>query len=414
MSRERLTAIVAQFSQAATSLLLALLAVRLLTPEDFGRYSLIIATLVVVTGITTGLIGDSLTVLDRKDPQIRAALQTAALVAVPVGGAAIVVVASLSQSFDGWALLIVFFAGSAFLFEDTARRLLMANRKFGSVVFTDAVYGVVGGCVLLAAVWTDQVNLGTIFLAMLLGQTSALVVALVLTPAEDRWLARGVTPAWRQMLSLGTWRSLNGAVGPLRFWSARMAVATLVGLAAVGDLEANRLIAAPVLLSIQGLSSAVLVHYAQRAKPHEVSRRELDRESAVFTLFAGVGALLMAALAGLLGPIIIGSEEQVDRLLVLGWTMTGVALAATMPYSNQAVVRGFAGRVLGIRATDLVVATVAIVALLLLAGPESYRWVPLLLAASTFVSLPFQRAVSQRPAAAATTANTVGQKEQEQ
>ena len=52
------------------------LALRLMGVEGLAKYALLFGIVVIATAVVTGLVGDSLTVLDRSDPSVRAGLRS--------------------------------------------------------------------------------------------------------------------------------------------------------------------------------------------------------------------------------------------------------------------------------------------------------------------------------------------------
>src|SRR6185312_6171777 len=67
--------IAAQMSQALGSLLLQVLAARLLGADGLGAFAVLFGLIVMATAVCTGFVGDSLTVLDRGRREVRSALQ---------------------------------------------------------------------------------------------------------------------------------------------------------------------------------------------------------------------------------------------------------------------------------------------------------------------------------------------------
>jgi O-antigen/teichoic acid export membrane protein len=394
----------AQFTQAFTSLALGLVAVRALDATGFGRYSLIISTLLVMTGLTTGLVGDSLTVLDRHQPQVRYALQVAALGSAFVCAAAVGTAGIGLDWFPRSAAPVVALAVFSFLLEDTMRRALMANSRFVSVLVVDLTYAVVAGVTLLSAWQLDRLGLVAIFLAMTLGQCAALIVAIILLPRSDRYLANRGRGGIGTVMAFGGWRAAQGVIGPTRLWAARMMVAGAVGLAAVGTLEANRMLVAPVMLGVQGVGSAILVGYTKafREDPNKLLRSaDHDALVLVTSSLAAVGAILVSA--PLLGRILLGSPELVDRAAILGWGLVAVGIAASLPFTNVTSIAGAPGSVVGIRILDLVLSLVGVSALLLLTdSSETYVWAPCVLGLVVCATALVQRARSRRQIALVT------------
>ncbi len=410
MTRQRLPAIAAQFTQALTSLALGMIAVRVLDPTGFGRYSLIISTLLVMTGLTTGLIGDTLTVLDRHKSHVRYALQVTALSAT-VACAAFVGFAGVAFGWFSFTVApVVVIAVLSFLLEDVMRRALMANSRFTSVLVVDLTYALVAGIVLLASWRAGLLGLAAIFLAMAIGQFAAAAVAVLRLPHDDRYLAGRDRGGLRPILAFGGWRAAQGVIGPTRLWAARLLVAGAVGLAAVGTLEANRMLVAPVLLGVQGVGSAILVSYTRGFRNNPAALvRAADRDAA--TLIAGsvvcVGAILVSA--PLLGRVLLGSTELVDRTAIFGWGLVGIGIAASLPFTNVTSVAGAPRAVVGIRVVDLVLSLVGVSALLVATNSsQTYLWTPTVLGIVVCATAVVQRARSRRAIASVVAASASG------
>ncbi len=80
-------AVGAQLSQALASFVLQVLAARLLGASGLGTFALLYGGIIIGTALCTGLVGDSLTVLDRNDPHIRAGLQKLCALVSALAGA---------------------------------------------------------------------------------------------------------------------------------------------------------------------------------------------------------------------------------------------------------------------------------------------------------------------------------------
>ena len=84
-------AMVAPFAQALSSLALQVIAVRELGADGFGVYALLYAAVVMAMALSNGLVGDSLTVLDRGRPEVRGAISVTAWASTIAAGAIAVV-----------------------------------------------------------------------------------------------------------------------------------------------------------------------------------------------------------------------------------------------------------------------------------------------------------------------------------
>src|SRR5690606_20718302 len=127
MKGKAVGAIAAQSVQALISFALQVLVARLLGIDDYGRFALLYGVVVLATGVVTGLVGDSLVVLDRADRRIRGALEaTLLVVSVPLALVAGTIVWITGFSSPVEALLFSV-ALVAFVVEEIVRRLLMAE-----------------------------------------------------------------------------------------------------------------------------------------------------------------------------------------------------------------------------------------------------------------------------------------------
>ena len=108
-------ALVAQVWQAAASFGLQVAAAHLLGARGLGELALCLGVIILTTAVTSGFVGDALTVLDRHDRGIRAGLQwwagVLALVGPAVAGVALWSLGVLEPTEAGW------FAAAAALFQ---------------------------------------------------------------------------------------------------------------------------------------------------------------------------------------------------------------------------------------------------------------------------------------------------------
>lgn len=372
-----LGAILAQGTQAGISFVLQVLVARVLGVEELGRFAILYGVIVVLTGVVTGVVGDSLVVLDRQHPPIRSALQgvavTLAVTGALVSGAVLAAIGLITP------VEAVLFATAAVLFtlEEVLRRLLMADFAFLRVVAADASGFALALAIVLLAMATGAVDLAWFLAAIAAGQALAILGAVLLLPRPERSLARPQRGGLAAVLDYGTWRGLQQLLRPGMLTAVRLAIGGFAGLAAVGLLEAARVYVAPALLIVGGLTSYLFVRYAKdRTLPYRAVLRRADRT--VLALVAATIVLGSAALAVLpwLGPLLFAVTPEFWA--VVGWLAFTVAVAATTPYGTLAAVHGGQRRVFAIRLTDTVVSIAAVAALLATGQPP--LWAPLVLA----------------------------------
>ena len=179
-------AMFAQLWQAAGSFGLQILAAHLLGATGLGSFALCFGIIIMATALVGGVVGDSLTVLDREDRGIRAALQWWALLLMfgssVVGSVALVVTGMLTVP-QGVA-----FAAAALLFqaEEILRRLFMAELRFWRLVVVDTTALVVALAVVAFSSIVATVSLTTLLVGLAVGQAGACLVALAMLPATER------------------------------------------------------------------------------------------------------------------------------------------------------------------------------------------------------------------------------------
>lgn len=378
-------AVVAQLAQAVGSFLLQVLAARLLGAEGLAQFALLYGVTVVATAVSTGLVGDSLTVLDRRRPALRAGLQwwaTRTVVVVGGGSAAVVgVTGGLSVVEAVWFAA----AATTFVVEDLVRRMLMATMRFWAVVVIDviALVGSVGLLVVVQATTSQGagvvvqattgqgagVVLATFLVAMAFGQTAAAVVGWsLLDPAERRWVRR-TRPDRAAVWRYGSWRALQHAVRPFTLLATRVVVIALLGGLALGELEAARLFVAPAVLAVNGASNHLFASFAtSRAAPTRSLLQRADRGvAALLTASLLLGGVIVAALPWL-GDVIAAGRFEVSASAVAGWTVFAAATAAVTPYGVLAAVRVPQARVFAVRAAETAAAVVLVTVVLALGG----------------------------------------------
>lgn len=388
-------ALAGQVTLALGNFVLAVVATRELGPTGFGTYALLFGAIVMATAVTSGLLGDSLTVLDRRNPAIRASL-------FRIGGVLVTVLATagfgLSQTVLAPTTAVLFaLALAAFVLADLGRRLLMANLRFWSLVLIDSA-----GLVALLAFLAGFAQLGTLTLdhflaALAIGQIVAGLLALTRLPDEERKVRLRGPGDWRAVLGYGSWRALQQFVRPTTLNLARSVVLVTAGAAAVGELEAARVFVAPAMLFVQGVGSYLFATYAaDRAKGPRVLLARADRAAMVML----AGAVLVGGAAWIflphLGSLVTAGAFQLSGIAILGWACYAASCAAVLPYGSLAAVQGKQQWVLLIRVVDSVLALALVVLVLtgLDVGPE---WMPWLLSIGSFAGGALCRQLLLRP-----------------
>lgn len=378
--RRRATgAVLGQVTQAAAGVVLQVAAARSLGAGGLATFSLAYGAVVVATAICSGLVGDSLTVLDRTERRIRAGLLVCVVVVVVTAGCVAAAVGVWSGTLPLWAGLLAGVATAAFIVEDTLRRLLMATGRFGRLPIVDlASLALALGVLAIASVGRDLV-LADFVVALLVGQVGASVVAWLSLPGVERPRGPWREPDLRAVVSFGAWRAAAQMIRPTLLTAVRVTAIGIVGASAYGPVEAARIYAAPTLILVAGIGTFLLPHFvATVARGIAGALRTADRAAALLaSAVVLIGVVAVIALP-LVGPWVTGEDYTVPLVPVVGWSAYAVASAVLLPYASLASVLRRQRRVLALRSLELV--SVAIVVVLLTTTASGIEWTPLALA----------------------------------
>lgn len=349
-------AALAQLAQAAGSFMLQVVAAHAMGARGLGIVSLCLGTMILATAVTSGMVGDSLTVLDRHEPSVRAALQGLTVIMV-VGGSLFAALAlNLIGILNGSQALAFAAATAVFQLEEVLRRVLMASLRFWTLLVVDAaaVGSTFVALVVLAS--TGGINVASFLIAIAVGQSVGVVVAAFVIPTPERRLVPMVAPAFGRVLSFGAWRGAQVALTPLGLTASRLVVLGATGAVALGQVEAARVLGAPALLIVQGLGSYLLSTYARdRSVAMADLRRRALRASMAMAGTAVVVGAFVAVLAPVLAPVVTGRSIDVDVVTVIGWAVFAAATATMQPFTSLAVARGHQRAVLAVRCLDVAV-----------------------------------------------------------
>lgn len=370
MKRKALGAVIAQAAQAGIGLLLQILVARLLGIEEYGRFAILYGVVIVATAVVTGLVGDTLVVLDRSRRVIRAGLEAMLLMTSVVLAVGAFLIAWLTGFSDVLESALFAVALAAFAVEEIVRRLLIAHMSFVRTAMTDVAGFVVALAIILVVHLTGTLSLAAFLGGIAAGQIVATFVGWMLVPKADRHLVglggADVAAVWRY----GMWRGLQQVLRPSLFTVVRLLVLAGAGLAAVGLLEAARTYTSPLILVIGGLSSFLFVRFAGQ---HKAGRAGSVREADRVVVFLVIGTLLMSVIAVVLIPWVspLLFDVQVDPLAVIAWLAYGMSVAIVTPYGALGAVGGRQVAVFVIRLSDTLLAILAAVVMLVLGAEPS-------------------------------------------
>ena len=366
---------------AISALLLELVAARELGASGLGTFTVLWAVLVLYNSAQTGWLGDSLTVLPRFEPRVRRALfryQWMVLVlAFVVGSAAAIAV----NAGDARTAALFGIALTAWVAEETGRRLFLARLEFAELLLNDAIYAVVATVVALSFLSSNKpYSLDNLFIAMIAGSVASIVAALIRLPKDEFRRPAPGDACMREVASFGAYRAAQISVRPLALLAMGWLVLAGAGADAVGRLEVGRLIIAPAITLVNGAGAALLtlfrneLNLEQEGVPgHVGGMRKLLIQS---TVLLGIGTAVYAAvalsLATRLADFLTNGQFAVNTLAVLSWGIFTIMWGLGMPAGNAAVAQGRAKEAFWIRLADSAVGLAFAGAFVILAP----RWAP--------------------------------------
>jgi O-antigen/teichoic acid export membrane protein len=371
VKRSAVGAIGAQGAQALGSFVLQVLVVRTLGLDGLGKFSILYGVMVLVAGILTGFVGDSLVVLDRHHRPIRSALQQYALGLAALAGLVSAVVAGLSGLITVNQAVWFGIAVALFGLEELTRRVLMANVKFWRVAIIDTSAFLGALVVVGIGALTHHFSLDLYLIAIAVGQVVAIVLGIILFPQAERYAVALVSGGYGTVAAYGTWRSSQQLLRPALLTVVRTLVTIFAGLAATGLLETGRVYVAPAMLVISGLTSFLFVSYARDKNARVMD--QLPRADRAVAALLGVtvvmGLVLVLALPWI-GPLLFGTTPQFAA--VLGWLAYTASVSAVTPYGALAAVGGRQALVFAIRLGDTVFSALAVILILALGAAPAY------------------------------------------
>lgn len=342
-ARSALGAFASQGLNALSSLVIQVIGARTLGVEGFGHFILIYSILIALTALYTGWVGDSLVVLDRADPRVRAGI-AASICAWTLAAAATGITCGLLIG-TTWiitleiaALLIVW------LLEETGRRIYTARRRYWGLTANDLLYNAVALCgIALVEDGGANLTLETLLLCMIAGSTVAgLASALSLPRAETR-LPRPSRESFREIAAFGAWRSFNVGIRPLGLFLARSTAIAVYGAASLSSIQAAWLLLAPAMVLVNGAGMFLLPFLKERELSDSGLRLSTLRTPIVLLACAAAAWSIVAiAFSPSLQRVLFSHSEShlhVGRWAVAGWSMYVVALSFAMPLSMALIAR---------------------------------------------------------------------------
>ncbi|NJP25598.1 hypothetical protein FLW53_15625 [Microbispora sp. SCL1-1] len=357
--------VVAQFVTALSSLLLQLVAARELGATGFAAFTFLSTTLVLITTLHTSWVGDSLTVLDRFESPVRAAIAASLVTSLALGAVASVILAIVLRAAAGPGALLFGGLVLLWLLEDTVRRLLSARLEFGRLA-TNTVVDFVVAFATLSGFWlAHALSLETMLVAMCAGSLAGVVHAVIGLPRDELRWPRLREADLQRIVPFATWRVAQAALRPLTLMVTRVAIVAMVSSAALAANEGARLLLSPALTLVYGVGAFLLPRMVRQRQAGLPLRPRLALTASIaLTAVTAVTGTIATLLTKPLEPFVTGGNFPLDPITVAAWAAYSVSIAATLPVSMLATAYRHSRLVFAVRLGESVIGVGLLLALL--------------------------------------------------
>lgn len=359
-------AVLAQALNSSSNFAVSAFVARYLGTSALGTFAILFGVLATLTALQTSWVGDSLTVLDRRDPLTRQGLMASQLLFTSAG-LVVSAAASVALVHPSVATTGAFGAlTTCWLLEEYGRRALMAELMFGRLALSDAAYMAVLVCGFVVMRAERSQSLGSMFTVMAMAAIVAYGVASASLPRGQRLaLARPQRESMRRVGGYGLWRAAQAGSGMLSATVIRELIAIFEGRVVLGRLEIARLAVAPLFTFV---GAALTFFLPTFSVPRAMSVRRPQLLVATGVLL-GVSLGYSALALGMrvrITHLIAGGHPAVTSTMILEWLVVATSVAVFAPVTSLALVVGqphrvfylnFAGSVISVLGAAALVAT---------------------------------------------------------
>lgn len=330
-----------QLISSGTTFALSVYLVRSLEKSGFGLYGLAFSITMLLSGVLGAAISVQFTV-NRPDvqPQERktfalgyiAAFPTLvvvfAVICTPVAAAVALTLGSTEAI--GRLSLCIAISTVGVGMRDLAARIAYAEGApllvlQASIVAALVLASMIVGVELLSVNITGDVALLAYGLAQLVGALYS--VACMRLPWRRLRLGR-MRLAFEDCWKNGRWSALASVASNLRTQAHNFVVAPLLGLGALADVNATRILVTPAILLIPPLSQIVSPKLAELRQSRSTFFALVRTFAVGLTLFALAYAILVMSVLPALAPLILGRSYEHSEQLVVAWCAFTALLAA--------------------------------------------------------------------------------------
>lgn len=394
--------VVGQSANSLSNLVVAVLVARMLGLAALGEYAFVFSLLLTFVAMQTGWVGDSLVVLGRGEAKLRRGISLTQVLFCGFGGITGGAILALGRGPTGDAALAFGVLVVLWQLEEYTRRALMARLAYWRQALCDASYGLVAATSLLASATMGERDLSTALWCMCLGAAVATVLGFVAISPEDRLrpsdLRGSPREKWeslRAVASFGGWRAAQMGASQGTQTLVRVLVLWMASSAALGTLEAARLVTAPLFMLLTASTNMTLPLFTRARARGVASLARIVRWfslalAAVAVIYGGAVLILAAAATHLL----VGADKPVARMAIAAWVVAGVAWGYSNSFAEATLASGASAEIFRLRLAGCMLTVVCALGALLLGTSPSF--VPASVAAGALFAATLIRRRSRR------------------
>lgn len=336
--------VVSGASQAVSSLTnfgIVLFLVRAMDKPEFGLYSLGFALVLMAAGLVTDSIAVQFVVNLPDQAERRRALYAAnhmAAVAV-VGVVAVIVAVVMATGLEELAPdagrmahlpVPVVTAAAAYTVRDLLMRVAFSERREHLVLGGNVAVAIaVAAAFILTVLYERELSAASALYVYAAGQSAGALCALLLLRLPIRDIrSDGVCQAFRDSWAGGKWSVLTSLTYTMRTQAHNFVIAPLLGIAALAEVNAARVLLTPAVMAIPPFTQVILPRLAERRRQGGAELLgAATRWVGLLTLAAMSYCFALMFLLPWILVLTLGNEYAHIGPLVGAWCVVTVALA---------------------------------------------------------------------------------------
>ena len=332
---------VSQMVSSLTNFGIVFCLVRLMNKTEFGQYGLGFALMLLISGLVCASIAVQFVVnLPDQPKEYRAAYALHHTAAVGVVSLILIVLAFALQTGTrkyyphGNATFILILpvtvASGFYTLRDLLMRFAFSERRESLVLASNVVVAIATATIFsIMVILHQRINAPSALYAYSTGQAAGCLHALLVFKLPWRDInVPGLWQAFRDSWTGGRYNILSGVVYNIRTQAHNFVVAPLLGVAALAEVNAARVLVSPALMAIPPVTQILMPRLAEKRALGSAVISKITMLSIAFLLLATIVYSLSLVLnMKWVLPLALGKAYEDVGQLVIAWCVTTVVLA---------------------------------------------------------------------------------------